>query len=326
MPVRRYPAAFTLVELLVVIAIIGTLVGLLLPAVQSTRESARASQCKNNLKQIGLALHNYHDVNAALPPGFTAKLPAKVEENVDPAPGWSWMFQILPFVEQAGLYASQNQKQSATAAAIIATKVPVYLCPSDLTTTPFQLYGPGGVPLTGTTAAPCSYAAFVGGDESEGMWGDDNGVSHGCFYRNSKVRFRDVLDGLSHTLFAADRACAISQGTWAAALPGAKMRIGDKNPAYASNPNQDYPPDVFVLMHSNWINAGTDQSNDGGTDDPSSFHVRGAHHLFGDGSVRFLRNISGDKNDKTNNTLTSDRLAFWALGTKADSDSTAVLE
>ena len=75
-----------------------------------------------------------------------------------------------------------------------------------------------------------------------------------------------------------------------------------------------------------WINAGTDQSNDGGTDDPSSFHVRGAHHLFGDGSVRFLRNISGDKNDKTNNTLTSDRLAFWALGTKADSDSTAVLE
>ena len=320
------PAGFTLVELLVVIAIIGTLIGLLLPAVQVVRESARSITCKNNLKQIGLALYFYNDAKSMLPPGFTATLPAKVEEIVDPSPGWSWMFHILPFVEQSGLYTAQNQRQSATASTIINKSVPAYLCPSDLQASAFQVYGPGGVTLTGTTAAPCSYAAFVGGDESEVFWGDDNGTFHGCFYRNSKVRFRDVVDGLSHTLFAGERACAVSQGTWSAALPGAMMRIGEKNPAYAGNPTMDYPPDVFVLMHSNWINAGTNQSNDGGTDDPSSFHVGGAHHLFGDGSIRFLRDVSGNKSDKQNGTLTLDRLAFWALGTKADSDSTAVLE
>ena len=307
-------------------AIIGTLVGLLLPAVQSARESARSAKCKNNLKQMGLGLYGYHQGNGVLPPGFTATLPPKANDNVDPAPGWSWMFYILPFVEQTPLYITQNQKQSAIKAPIINQKVEVYSCPSDLRSTSFQLYGPGGVALTGTLAAPCSYAAFVGGDESEVGWGDDNEVFHGCFYRNSKIRFQDVSDGLTHTLFAADRACAISQGTWAAALSGTRMRIGEKNPAYSVNPNQDYPPDVFVLMHSNWINAGNDQSDDGGTDDPSSFHGSGAHHLFGDGSVRFIRNIKGDKDDKTNNTLTSDRLAYWALGTRADSDSTDDLE
>ena len=100
------------------------------------------------------------------------------------------------------------------------------------------------------------------------------------------------------------------------------MRLGAKNPVDPLNPNMDYDPDLFGLMHSNWINATNDQSDDGGTDDPSSFHTAGANHLFGDGSVRFLRNITGVK------TLppTADRLAFWAIGTRADGDSTAAIE
>ena len=120
--------------------------------------------------------------------------------------------------------------------------------------------GPGGVDLSTATgqpvmAAPCSYAAFVGGDETEVSTGDDNGQFHGCFYRNSAVRLTDLTDGTSHTALAADRACGITQGTWAGAVPGARMRLGPANPANAINPNMDYDPDLFGLVHANVINA-----------------------------------------------------------------------
>ena len=325
--------AFTLIELLVVIAIIGTLVGLLLPAVQSAREAARAASCKNNMKQMGIALAAYHDTNGVLPPGFTGTAAAKNELNggayVDPSPGWSFMFYILPFVEQSGVYLSQNdQKQSAIESVVIRSKLSVYLCPSDQKTTPVVLYDELGTLLSGTSAAPCSYAGYVGGDETDVNIGDDGDDPegpefHGVFYRNSATKYRDVADGLTHTLFAGERACGITQGTWAAALPVAVPQLGRFNSAYAlvGGTPQTYPREIFVLMHSNWINAvSPTQSDDGGTDDPSSFHPGGAHQLFGDGSVRFMRNISGDANDKSNNTLTLDRKAFWALGTKADAD------
>ena len=100
------------------------------------------------------------------------------------------------------------------------------------------------------------------------------------------------------------------------------MRLGPKNPANSINPNMDYDTDLFGLMHANWINATNDQSDDGGTDDPSSFHTGGANHLSADGSVRFVRNISGVKGFPA----TSDRLAFWASGTRADGDMTGALE
>jgi hypothetical protein len=100
------------------------------------------------------------------------------------------------------------------------------------------------------------------------------------------------------------------------------MRLGAKNPAYSLNPNMDYDPDLFGLIHSNWINAGNNQSDDGGTDDSSSFHIGGSNHLMGDGSVRFLRDITGVKGSPP----TADRAAYWALGTRADGDSTAASE
>jgi len=331
----RARRGFTVIELLVVIAIVGLLVGLLLPAVQSVREAARSASCKNNLKQMGIALTAYHDTSGVLPPGFTATLAAvKDDEYVDTTPGWSWMFHSLPFAEQVGIYVSQDQKQSAIGSDVIRTKVPIYLCPSDQKTTPVVLYDDMGNVLTGTTAAPCSYAAYVGGDETDVNFGDneDEPAFHGCFYRNSATKFRDVADGLTHTLFAGERACGITQGTWAAALPVAVPQIGRWNPAYDywnhlyKGVVRSYPREVFVLMHSNWINAVTPtQSDDGGTDDPSSFHPRGAHQLFGDGSVRFMRDISGSADDKHNGTVTTDRLAWWALGTRAGADSTAAV-
>ena len=319
------PPGFTLVELMVVISIVGTLVGLLLPAVQTAREAARSSQCRNNLKQMGLGLHNHHDAKRCLPPGFTAKAAFEFgNDDVDPSPGWSWMFHILPFVEENLLYDAQTDlNQSVADSATLAAKVPLYVCPSDTQSDVFQLYDAGLVPLPGKMAAPCSYAGFVGGDESEVTFGDENGKGfHGCLYRNSRTKFKEIADGLSHTALAADRSCGITQGTWAGAVAGAKMRMGPGNPRYAGNPSMNFPPDVFVLMHSNWINADTTQSDDGGTDDPSSFHNRGAFHLFADGSVRFLNDVDGAKGQPE----TAERLAYWAIGTRSDGDSTAALE
>lgn len=310
---RVHPAlAFTLIELLVVIAIIAILIGLLLPAVQKVREAAARMSCSNNLKQIGLALHNYHDANSKFPPGFTSIAPP----GGDVSPGWGWAFYILPYIEQDNLFRQANQTQPVTMSPLLSQKVRIYLCPSDIQNESFQVYGPGGIPLSGIMAAPCSYAACVGGDETEVTTGDGNGQFHGVFYRNSKTRLTDITDGTSQTIVVAERACGITQGTWAGALPGARMRLGPKNPVYPLNPNMDFDPDLFCLIHANVINATLAQSDDGGTDDPSSFHSGGAFHLFGDGSVRFLRNRGGVKGSPP----PPDRLFYWAMGTKADGD------
>src|SRR5262245_60359640 len=129
-PARGRPRAFTLVELLVVIAIIGVLVALLLPAVQAAREASRRSQCQNNLRQIGIALHNYHDVELSFPINYRPKGTTFVNDYAT----WSWMQGILPYMEQGNLSSTLSPSNAMSLAGNLAasdTVIKTYICPSD---------------------------------------------------------------------------------------------------------------------------------------------------------------------------------------------------
>jgi prepilin-type N-terminal cleavage/methylation domain-containing protein/prepilin-type processing-associated H-X9-DG protein len=285
--------AFTLVELLVVIAIIGVLISLLLPAVQKVREAASKAQCVNNLKQIGLACHGYHDSYLSLPPGHLA-----TTSYPETTPGWGWSAYLLPYLEQENLYRKINFSQPLQQNAfVIETVLKSYLCPSDQPPAePFQI-SDSTFGLV-SSAAPSSYAASVGSDGSEA----DDPTGNGVFYRNSKTRFADIHDGLSNTCMIGDRAWTQVKGIWAGAPNTGVTRAGPGNPW----PNATASAPVLIQAHSNWINITTDA--DGGLDDFSSNHPGGANLLFADGSVHFLRSITADG---------PERRAFWALGTRS---------
>ncbi|MDB5308862.1 MAG: hypothetical protein JWO38_3064 [Gemmataceae bacterium] len=299
-------AAFTLIELLVVIAIIAILIGLLLPAVQKVREAAARTQCVNNLKQIGLAAQGYHDGQLTLPPGYLATVPY-TDGATDTTPGWGWAAFLLPYVEQDALFRQINLSQPITnSPAVAATLLKVYLCPSDLT--PGAAFSvPDGFGNPVMTAAPASYAACVGGDESD----TKDAMGQGVFYRNSRTRLTDITDGTSGTILIGERAWANANGVWAGAVPNGVCKRGQQNPCPGSGAGS-YPASTLGLAHSHLNNALTD--TDGGLDDFSSRHTGGSNILFGDGHVSFVRSVPGDNAD---GSFTRDSLAFQAMGTRA---------
>ena len=305
MPSRR---AFTLIELLVVIAIIAILIGLLVPAVQQVREAASRLQCQNNLKQLGLASHNYHDSHKHFPPGYTASGPYS-DGATDTAPGWGWGAYLLPYLEQQNVQRQLNFSQPIQNSPAIQSVLSVYLCPSDLPPVAAVIIPDAfGSPVT--LAAPSSYAACVGGDESDTFGPTGLGV----FYRNSSTRLTDVTDGTSNTLLIGDRAWANVAGVWAGAIPGGVCRRGPRNPCPGAGAGW-YPAATLVLAHSHLNNTNTD--TDGGLDDFSSLHIGGSNFAFADGSVHFIRSIPSD----TPTGYTADSLIFQALGTRANGDS-----
>jgi len=217
----RRVQGFTLIELLVVIAIIAILISLLLPAVQQAREAARRTQCKNNLKQIILAMHNYEGTHRTLPPGYIYR----PDPSIDPAPvpgdfvnglGFGWAVMILPELEQGNLfqlfdtteplYANINQTPREQ-------ELPMFLCPSDpFTESSFVQPNPTNLP--DEELAGSSYVANWGsvvrtGDvaplPTETRMDLTPNQANGVFYRNSKTRFRDISDGLTNTLAIGER-------------------------------------------------------------------------------------------------------------------------
>lgn len=287
---ERRPAGFTLIELLVVVSIIGVLVALLLPAVQAAREGARRIRCVDNLKQLGIALHDYHASMNTFPSSYLSSSPF-VDGATDVSPGWGWGTMILPQLEQRPLFQAVNfdlaveDPGNATAAGSVVT---AFLCPSDLTPSgPFEVTDPDGKALA--WLAPSGYAACVGDDRSDTTTGIANdGKGNGTMFRGSRIRFADVTDGTGQTVLIGERAWGVNQGVWAGVPRNGVIRRGPQNP----NPTfgaKYYLAATLVQAHGNVLNSDSDP--DGGLDDFSSFHPGGANLLFADGSVRFFKSV-----------------------------------
>jgi prepilin-type N-terminal cleavage/methylation domain-containing protein/prepilin-type processing-associated H-X9-DG protein len=306
---------FTLIELLVVIAIIAILIGLLLPAVQKVREAAARSKCVNNLKQIGLALHHYHDVNACFPPGYTdGNTNALSTPDNDVGPGWGWAAYLLPFLEQDSLYRQINFKQpvgTGVNAQISQLPLAVFQCPSDPWQQTVPVYDSGfSNPIA--FVAHANYVGCNGWEEcftNAGGAGDGAGLDgltgglgqngNGLFYRNSRNTMANVTDGLANTIIAGERSGNHAPATWTGAVAGGRAPawMADTTPPYTPPPgaaydNADYG-ECFVLAHCNATHL---PNADFPIYDPDTFysmHPNGANFLFGDGSVHFLgSNIS----------------------------------
>lgn len=186
--------AFTLIELLVVIAIIAILIALLLPAVQQAREAARRTQCRNNLKQIGLALHNYLDTFSVLPPSYCA-VPG-VTTTVGGQ--WSVFARILPYMEQSNLQNLINWSVGySTQVNVATTRVPSYLCPSEPNDV-MRVDPSTGVPRDYPASYVVNFGTWKIYDPTNGSGGD------GAFFPNSKMRPANFTDGMSNTLCASE--------------------------------------------------------------------------------------------------------------------------
>lgn len=268
---RTGQRGFTLIELLVVMAIIAILVALLLPAVQQAREAARRTQCKNNLVQIGIALHNYDMSFEMLPPGVV-NLTGPIR-NIEEGYHMSWAPQMLPMFEQANLFQMTNFDESAYAAvnsAVRSTVLPALLCPSDSERT---MAAAGGM-----TVGMSNYAGCYGGED---VPIDMN--NSGLLFLNSSIGYRQIRDGASNTLAIGEK--IIVKGT---------TELGWISGTRSTLRNTGVP------INNGWDRGGPAARGVGGVRTPlpapsdtatsgfSSYHTGGSQALMADGSVRFL--------------------------------------
>jgi len=324
LPIRR-AAAFTLIELLVVIAIIGVLVGLLLPAVQQARESARRSSCSNNLKQIGLALHNYHSALKHFPPGIQC---GATQNN---GGGWAWGSFILPYMEEVSLADTLNvgNARTTTASALVAgrTKISAHRCPSDIgpdeNSQRGRYMGPNNnwrvatsnyVGNAGTIKIRNSFSGAAAGsshcihDDNQANLEAYNNWYNGVLFPRIKLKMHMITDGTSTTLLVGERDYESSNhgnheaGNW----------LGSNAAAYHTEPHaynwvtffdeansnlqiNDYDAANPENMPDCWPNTGCGSAY-GATaaDSWSSGHPGGAQFVLCDGSTQMITETISD--------------------------------
>ena len=285
---RASRRGFTLVELLVVIAIIAILIALLLPAVQQAREAARRTQCKSHLKQIGIALHNYHDVSSTFPP-FLINRSGNPSRIADVDKGANWLVFLLPYVDQAALHNEWNFDIPANQNPGRSTELPVYKCPTDPRSEGnFCSYAGGGWARGnyGMNVSPCDFGTTGGNQNSLGGIGGANFV----------VRMRDITDGTSNTVAVDELRAGLNEhdirGSWA--MPGLSAGTAALfNDASTPNCNLGNSDDmencaVAGLLGDGSQRMGCFDSTTTGQMAARSMHIGGVHLLMADGAVRFV--------------------------------------
>jgi prepilin-type N-terminal cleavage/methylation domain-containing protein len=290
---KKKTRAFTLIELLVVIAIIAVLIALLLPAVQQAREAARRTQCKNNTKQIGLGLHNYHDTFLTFPPaafGGASNAARCADSTVDDdmtnnrGAVLSYLASILPYVDQSPLYnaINFNMKSLQDNSAIWAKTIPGYLCPSDPSASSSNLD-------TGrfSSLARGNYAASAGLDQQTTVWDNywQTYPNRGLMGVSGAARIADVTDGTSNAIAVLEVRAGVAsndhRGVWGYGPGITVFGTNSINPTTSNDQFQDCPSSPVSAMACN-------SSNGNASHGAKSSHVGGVHALMTDGAVRFL--------------------------------------
>ena len=316
---------FTLVELLVVIAIIGTLIGLLLPAVQSARESARMNTCRNNLKQMGIALQNFHDARQSFPYGGRIPVTTQSQGN------WNWRVDLLPFMEETSLYSSLSlaansvwrSNSGVTGTRLYTASIPTFQCPSSQFPARYTAATANLTDLiySGTSTVEVMDYVGISGAATTGL-ADPFGRSNQCttnlngvcgaFCRNGMLtvetrKMKDCTDGTSSTIIVAEQSGQVNgaeisaqrQGGWVGLVNGKASEIDLTTMTLVSPARNDWyiGSVTTVVQRPNWYwvagAPGPYNYTGGNNTIINSFHSGGIHVLMTDAAVRFLsENVS----------------------------------